>query len=119
MMAHGVQINTQYKRFLQSDVTDIEDILPGTGAVYNPGVTAPVAVYKDEHGKVHKFSALCPHLKGVVCWNGVEKSWDCPVHGSRFGKDGVGIMGPAKGNLPPVDEAAERLLKQSSAAWLA
>ncbi|KAL8768276.1 MAG: hypothetical protein Q9209_005415 [Squamulea sp. 1 TL-2023] len=116
MVAHDVQINTQYKRFLQSDIKDIEDLVPGSGGVLNPATKTPMAVYKDDDGKVFKFSALCPHMKGVVCWNGAEKSWDCPVHGSRFGKDGVGIMGPAKGNLPPADEAAEALLKQSSAA---
>ena len=116
MIAHDLQINAQYKRFLESDIKDIEDIVPGSGGVLNPKTKTPMAVYKDEEGKVFKFSALCPHLKGVVCWNGAEKSWDCPVHGSRFGKDGVAIMGPAKGNLPPADEAAEALLKQSSAA---
>ncbi|KAI4091622.1 MAG: hypothetical protein LQ348_007312 [Seirophora lacunosa] len=116
MVAHDAQINAQYKRFLQSDIRDIEDLAPGTGGVLNPTTQTPVAVYKDDGGKVHRFSALCPHMKGVVCWNRDEKSWDCPVHGSRFGKDGVGIMGPAKGNLSPADEAGEALLKQSSAA---
>lgn len=116
MIAHDVQINTQYKRFLQSDVKDIEDILPGSGGVLNPTGKKPMAVYKDEQGQVHKFSALCPHMKGVVCWNGLEKSWDCPVHGSRFGKDGIAVMGPAKGNLPPADEAAEGLQEQASGA---
>jgi Rieske Fe-S protein len=66
----------------------------------------PVAVYKDENGKVHKYSALCPHLKGVVCWNAVEKSFDCPVHGSRFSSEGVCVNGPAKANLSPADDAA-------------
>ncbi|KAI4288277.1 MAG: hypothetical protein L6R35_002453 [Caloplaca aegaea] len=115
-IAHDVEINTQYKRFLQSDIHDIEDLAPGSGGVLNPTTKSPMAVYKDDAGNVHKFSALCPHMKGVVCWNNDEKSWDCPVHGSRFGKDGVGVMGPAKGNLSPADEASEALLKQSSAA---
>lgn len=65
----------------------------------------PIAVYKDENGKVAKFSALCPHMKGVVCWNSAEKSFDCPVHGSRFSKDGICINGPSKMNLPPKDKA--------------
>lgn len=42
-------------------------------------------------------------MQGVVCWNPTEKSWDCPVHGSRFSKEGKNLMGPAKGNLAPVD----------------
>ncbi len=79
-LAHDVQINAQYKRFLQSDIHDIEDLPNGEGGVLNPTVKAPVAVYKDDEGKVHKFSALCPHLKGVVCWNRTEKV----CHASRI-----------------------------------
>jgi Rieske Fe-S protein len=65
-------------------------------------------VYKDPDGKVSKYSALCPHMKGVLCWNDAEKSFDCPVHGSRFSKDGICINGPAKANLPPADEAGKK-----------
>jgi Rieske Fe-S protein len=64
-----------------------------------------LAIYKDEEGNVSKYSALCPHLKGVVCWNAAEKSFDCPVHGSRFSKDGICLNGPAKLNLSPADKA--------------
>ncbi|KAH7028198.1 FAD dependent oxidoreductase [Microdochium trichocladiopsis] len=99
MLAHDMQINTQYKRFLQSDITDIEDLVPGSGGVLNPKTGTPVAVYKDENGQVTKLSALCPHMKGVVCWNATEKSWDCPVHGSRFGAEGTCVQGPAKMGL--------------------
>lgn len=113
MITHDVQINAQYKRFLQSDISDIEDLAPGTGGVLNSGMGKPVAVYRDDQGKVSTFSALCPHLKGVVCWNAVEESWDCPVHGSRFAKDGVQVFGPAKAGLGPVDKEGE--VKQQQA----
>lgn len=105
MIAHDLQINSQYKRFLQSDIDDIEDLAPGSGGVLNKAKNSggPIAVYKDEGGQVFQMSALCPHLKGVVCWNGTEKSWDCPVHGSRFSAKGLCVMGPSKGNLPPVE----------------
>lgn len=121
MIGHDLQVNAQYKRFLQSDITDIEDLGIGEGAVLNAvGFslilssfslsiqrhtddiqvgTKPLAVYRDEDGNITKFSALCPHLKGVICWNSAEKSFDCPVHGSRFSKEGVCIMGPSKANL--------------------
>lgn len=36
LIAHDIQINTQYKRFLQTDITDIEDLVPGSGGVLNP-----------------------------------------------------------------------------------
>lgn len=110
MLAHDLQINAQYKRFLQSDIADIEDLANDEGGVINKSTSGkPTAVYKDDSGKIHSFSALCPHMKGVVCWNRTEKSWDCPVHGSRFSKDGVQLMGPAKGNLQPADQGGKEI----------
>lgn len=111
LLTHDVQINTQYKRWLQSDIRDIEDLAPGEGGILNPTLGKPLAVYKDETGKAHTFSAICPHLHGVVCWNKAEKSWDCPVHGSRFSKDGICIIGPSKRGLAPADQAGEAAQK--------
>jgi glycine/D-amino acid oxidase-like deaminating enzyme/nitrite reductase/ring-hydroxylating ferredoxin subunit len=101
MIGHDLQVNAQYKRFLQSDIDDIEDLAPGQGGVLNKGLKKPLAVYKSETGEVHTMSAICPHLHGVVCWNPAEKSFDCPIHGSRFSERGVCVMGPAKANLAP------------------
>ncbi|KAI0147255.1 FAD dependent oxidoreductase [Xylariaceae sp. FL1272] len=103
IIAHDLQVNTQYKRWLQSDITDIEDLMNDTGGVYNPKTGSPVAIYKDKNGAVTKLSAVCPHMQGVVCWNDAEKSWDCPVHGSRFGADGTCVQGPAKKGLSAVE----------------
>ncbi|KAL2255253.1 hypothetical protein VTK26DRAFT_3750 [Humicola hyalothermophila] len=105
MIKHDVQINLQYKRFLQTDIKDIEDLAPGSGGVLNSATAKPLAIYKDDEGKVHKYSALCPHMQGVICWNSAERSFDCPVHGSRFSKDGICLNGPAKANLTPADKA--------------
>ncbi|KAH8747930.1 hypothetical protein F5883DRAFT_721166 [Diaporthe sp. PMI_573] len=96
------KINTQYKHIAQSDITDIEDLAADLGGVMKESPLNPVAVYKDENGKVTKMTALCPHMKGVVCWNAVEKSFDCPVHGSRFSATSLCVNGPAKSNLTPV-----------------
>ncbi|RDW93699.1 FAD-dependent oxidoreductase [Aspergillus mulundensis] len=104
MLRHDANVNAQYKRWVRSDVSDIEDIAPGAGGVLHEsgkgkGKGKPVAVYRDSEGGVHRLSAVCPHMKGVVCWNGTEKSWDCPVHGSRFSGEGMCVQGPARGDL--------------------
>ena len=61
-----------------------------------------IALYKDENGQLHAVNPVCPHAKCSVAWNGAEKSWDCPCHGSRFTYDGEMLTGPAISNLEEV-----------------
>lgn len=61
-------------------------------------------VYRSEEGQLHIVSARCTHLKCIVAWNGDEKTWDCPCHGSRFSCDGKVINGPANDDLPSYSE---------------
>jgi Rieske Fe-S protein len=59
-----------------------------------------LAIFNDTTGKVHKYSAVCTHLGCNVVWNDLEKSFDCPCHGSRFsGLTGKVINGPANSPL--------------------
>ena len=62
-----------------------------------------VAAYRDGQGDVHAVSATCTHLGCTVRWNGAERSWDCPCHGSRFDLDGTVLTGPAVAPLERVD----------------
>ncbi len=41
----------------------------------------------------------CPHLGCALKWNGAEKSWDCPCHGSRFSEDGKLLDNPATADI--------------------
>lgn len=80
------------------DAQSIDAIAPGEGAIIRDKLK-PLAVFRDAAGSVHKCSAICPHLKCIVRWNPLEKSWDCPCHGSRFNAEGRLIMGPAIDDL--------------------
>jgi nitrite reductase/ring-hydroxylating ferredoxin subunit len=85
------------------DVKSVDDIAPGQGAIVRRGLKQ-IAAYRDEKGKLHEYSAICPHLGCVLAWNATEESFDCPCHGSRFDRlDGRALNGPAGGPLHPAD----------------
>ena len=65
----------------------------GDGIVVRDGV-APVAICTVD-GVTRRRSAVCTHLGGILGWNSAERSWDCPLHGSRFSPDGDVLEGPA------------------------
>jgi Rieske Fe-S protein len=88
------------------DVSSADQVAPGGGAVIRRGLHK-VAVYRDPAGRLHEHSATCPHLGCVVHWNGGEKTWDCPCHGSRFDALGRVIVGPANADLGPADQAVK------------
>jgi len=54
-----------------------------------------IAIYTSEKNTKHIVYNTCPHLKCSLIFNEVEKTWDCPCHGSRFNIDGKVIFGPA------------------------
>jgi glycine/D-amino acid oxidase-like deaminating enzyme/nitrite reductase/ring-hydroxylating ferredoxin subunit len=86
------------------DVSSVEEIAAGEGAVLRRGLTK-VAVYRDDAGALFERSAICAHLGCVVRWNTGEKSWDCPCHGSRYDpRDGHVVNGPAIKGLAEASE---------------
>jgi len=81
-------------RFTKSDTDVFAEIPAGQGKVMEVD-GKKCGVYRDENNKLHVVSAVCTHLGCINHWNEVEKSWDCPCHGSRFTIDGEVIEGPA------------------------
>jgi Rieske Fe-S protein len=99
----NLNVAAQYGTWLTpGEVSSTDEIAPGEGAILRRGMSK-IAAYRDASGKLTECSAVCPHLKCIVEWNGSERTWDCPCHGSRFSAEGKVMCGPANVDLPPVE----------------
>lgn len=93
----------QYADWIAPKNSDtMSELERGHGGVYRQGLQM-VAVFKNDFGNLQTVSAVCSHLGGIVRWNRVEKSWDCPCHGSRFDVQGQVLEGPAIKDLAPAE----------------
>ena len=54
-----------------------------------------IGLYKDISGNLYAIKPSCTHLGCSLVWNNVDKTWDCPCHGSRFDYTGKNIYDPA------------------------
>jgi nitrite reductase/ring-hydroxylating ferredoxin subunit len=110
----NLNVGRQYLDWVTGgDVSSADQIPPGGGAVVRRGLHK-VAVYREPGGRLHERSATCPHLGCVVHWNGGEKTWDCPCHGSRFDAYGRVLNGPANADLGPADQAVKPVFGSES-----
>lgn len=113
-LKENINVAAQYGSwFTFKDFDDVENLPRGEGIVVRSGLTQ-IAAYKGSDGRVDMKSAICPHLGCVVAWNTVEKSWDCPCHGSRFSCHGKVLEGPANSDLADVDETDNRIVEPIS-----
>lgn len=85
----------------------LRSVLPATEPAEGEGVVRrqgarPVGICTVD-GTQHRVSAICPHLFGILEWNDAERSWDCPLHGSRFNYDGALLEGPTTRSLDRLD----------------
>lgn len=99
--------------FSRSPRPRFQNMAKEEGIVFRDGVRM-IAAYKDQVGNLEFMSAACPHLAGVVSWNEVEKSWDCPCHGSRFDCHGKVIEGPAIRDLKKIPELNREISDEQS-----
>lgn len=62
-----------------------------------------VGIYKDNQGQIFKIKPICQHLGCELSWNNLDKTWDCPCHGSRYDYKGNLIYGPSVRNLEIIE----------------
>lgn len=62
-----------------------------------------IGIYKDKDEKIYAISPYCSHLGCELSWNNLDKTWDCPCHGSRFNYEGKNIYNPAIKDLKKID----------------
>jgi len=77
---------------------DLSEIANDNGAIIKINGTN-VGVYKDTSGNVYAVKPVCSHLGCTLTWNNLDKTWDCPCHGSRFDYMGNSIYDPANKGL--------------------
>ncbi|HET9429146.1 MAG TPA: FAD-dependent oxidoreductase [Allosphingosinicella sp.] len=87
------------------EIGSVDELEPGEGGIVRRGL-AKVAAYRNPEGKLIERSASCTHMGCVVHWNGFERCWDCPCHGSQFAPDGAVLNGPAVKPLAEVEDPA-------------
>lgn len=97
---NATAVKNYAEHLLPGEISSVADLPRGHGAVMREGLHL-VAVSRDEDGSLHRVSAACTHAGCVVHWNGTERCWDCPCHGSHFAPDGSVLNGPAVKPLPP------------------
>lgn len=56
-------------------------------------------MYRDEADELFIVDITCPHLGCILSFNDVDKTWDCPCHGSRYDVRGAVIKGPTTHGL--------------------
>lgn len=99
-LQENVNVARQYFRgyLTRADIESLENIAPGEGALAEIDGKR-YAVSRADDGEWTALSPVCPHLGCIVHWNGLERSWDCPCHGSRFDCLGAVLEGPAMAGL--------------------
>ena len=73
---------------------NFSDIENDTGHVFEYN-SEKVGIYKDKDGKIFAVKPICTHLGCLLSWNNLDKTWDCPCHGSKFDYMGHQLYNPA------------------------
>ena len=87
---------------VKNDEISLDDLKQETGQIIEWN-GEKVGVYKDIEGKMFAVKPVCTHLGCILNWNGADKTWDCPCHGSRFDYTGKNLYNPALKDLEKVE----------------
>lgn len=80
----------------------VKDVKQGEGKIVEIK-GKKVGVYRDEKGEIYAVKPYCTHLGCELSWNNLEKTWDCPCHGSRFTYEGKSIYAPSIKDLERIE----------------
>ena len=83
---------------LRSPEMNFDEIANNSGSIIEVN-NEKVGIYKNPEGKIFAVKPICTHLGCLLSWNDIDKTWDCPCHGSRFNYDGKNIYDPAYKDL--------------------
>ena len=91
-----------FKSFISNRIkipeANLEEIKNDNGGIIKiDGIN--VGIYKDTSGNIFAINPTCTHLGCLLTWNNLDKTWDCPCHGSKFNFKGENIYDPAFKNL--------------------
>lgn len=81
----------------------VKDVKQGEGKIIEIE-GQKIGAYRDEKGKIFLIKPYCSHLGCMLSWNNLDKTWDCPCHGSRFNYEGKQIYDPAIKDLEKIEE---------------
>lgn len=87
------------KDWVSAELSALPDADPAEGDGVVGRVDGKPVAASTVDGRTCRVSGVCTHMGGVLKWNDAERSWDCPLHGSRFAPDGTRLEGPAVKDL--------------------
>lgn len=91
-------VNSLVINKLKNSPNILEDVKNDEGKVVEIN-GKKVGVYRDCNGEYFFVKPFCAHLGCELSFNNIEKTWDCPCHGSRYAINGNIISEPAINNI--------------------
>ncbi len=76
------------------DGMELDELKPGEGKVLHIN-GEKLGIYINDDGEIFPVNPVCTHMKCLLEWNHLARTWDCGCHGSRFDIKGNVISGPA------------------------